>query len=212
MFAIVRDGQIVQTANNPRDFFPSTLFPASGPSQEFLQENDVYEVVSQPREDERFYWVTPGSPVLQVIDGVPTMTFVNTPKDLDVLKMQWVAQAKEDANRSLAATDWYVIRKAERGVDIPQDVIDERTAIVDACNQKEDDITAAETVEGLKAVLFPVVEAPPVIEEVVIQPVVQQEPTDVVEEVSITSGNIESQSVSNVETVVGSSTDDIITI
>jgi hypothetical protein len=65
------------------------------------------------------------------------------------LKSQFIAQAKDSANKALAATDWYVIRKAERDVAIPAEVVAERQAIIDACTAKEAAITAATTIEGL---------------------------------------------------------------
>jgi hypothetical protein len=122
---------------------------------------------------------------LQLVDGVPTFMFTNTPKELEDreevdedgnpmyvkvlgevdgepamvdsderlvtkgLKSQFIAQAKDSANKALAATDWYVIRKAERDVAIPAEVVAERQAIIDACTAKEAAITAATTIEGL---------------------------------------------------------------
>jgi hypothetical protein len=143
------------------------------------------EVVSGEQKDQRFYWVTPANPYLQLVDGVPTRLYTNTPKELEDraesdedgnplyvkvlgevdgepamvdsderlvtkgLKSQWIAQTKESANKALAPTDWYVIRKAERDVAIPAEVIAERQAIIDACTAKEAAITAATTIEGL---------------------------------------------------------------
>jgi hypothetical protein len=84
---------------------------------------------------------------LQLVDGVPTFMFTNTPKELEDreevdedgnpmyvkvlgevdgepamvdsderlvtkgLKSQFIAQAKDSANKALAATDWYVIQQ-----------------------------------------------------------------------------------------------------
>jgi hypothetical protein len=41
------------------------------------------EVVSGEQKDQRFYWVTPANPSLQLVDGVPTFMFTNTPKELE---------------------------------------------------------------------------------------------------------------------------------
>jgi len=100
---------------------------------------------------------------------VVTRTYVNTPKALeDVtetpegqtepvttkgLKSQWIAQNKASANSQLASTDWMVIRKAERDVAIPSDVVTERAKIIADCTAKEAAITAATTVEALIAVV-----------------------------------------------------------
>jgi hypothetical protein len=184
MFAIVKNNEIVKTGSI-KSLFPNVSFPASGASAQFKADNGVVEVVSGEQKDQRFYWVTPANPSLQLIDGVPTFMFTNTPKELEDreesdedgnplyvkvlgevdgepamvdsaerlvtkgLKSQFIAQAKDSANKALAATDWYVIRKAERDVAIPAEVVAERQAIIDACTAKEAAITAATTIEGL---------------------------------------------------------------
>ena len=169
MFAIVQNGEIVKTSGSIRALFPNTSFPASGPSAEFKKSQGVIEVVDGEQKDQRFYWVTPANPSLQLVNGVPTRLYTNTPKELeDVtetpegqdepvttlgLKSQWIAQVKDNANKALAETDWYVIRKAERGTDIPADVVEKRAAIVAQCNEKEAAITAATTVDELAQVI-----------------------------------------------------------
>lgn len=85
--------------------------------------------------DSRFYWDT------------------NLPKNLDGLKTQFVAQTKDTAGKLLNATDWYVIRKAERNVEIPSEIALKRTQIVTEANRLETDIKASTTVEGLIEVL-----------------------------------------------------------
>lgn len=81
--------------------------------------------------DDRFYWS------------------VGNPKDLEQLKKQHIAQAKDTAGKMLAETDWMIIRKIERSVEVPADVSAERTAIVKAVNDAEAAMQAADTVEKL---------------------------------------------------------------
>ena len=203
MYVLVENGNIVKTASNYKVFFPNISFPRSV-SVPFLQQTySVYSVVEGERKDERFYWVTPAQPAIQLVDGVPTRLYVNTPKDLNQLKEQWTTQAKEDANKALAPTDWMVIRKAERDVAIPEDVVAARTAIIEACAAKEAAIAAATTVDELKDALFPVVEAEPVpepvqefVQEVVPEPTPEPVPEPVQEEITIgtaTSGNADGE-------------------
>ena len=189
MFAIVQNDEIVKTSGSIRALFPNTSFPASGPSAEFKQAHGVMEVMDGEQKDQRFYWVTPANPSLQLVNGVPTRVYTNTAKELEDreevdeegnplyvkvlgevngepamvdseerlvtkgLKSQFIAQAKDNANKALAETDWYVIRKAERGTDIPADVVEKRAAIVAQCNEKEAAITAATTVDELAQVI-----------------------------------------------------------
>jgi hypothetical protein len=105
----------------------------------------IEEVPDPAWYDQRFYWG------------------VDNPKDLDQLKTQWIAQTKADANANLSQTDWMVIRKAERGVDIPADVAAARAAAIQEANDKEAAITASTTVEELIDAVFP--PAPVITEE-----------------------------------------------
>ena len=131
------------------------------------------------RPDDRYYWVTAnengsytatpkaledreevdqdGNPMyVQVVDRTdpenPVM--VNTTKRLIAkgLKSIHIEQVKQAANSILAQTDWMVIRKAERNVDIPADVATYRAAVVAWANTTEAAITAVTTVEELKAI------------------------------------------------------------
>jgi len=69
------------------------------------------------------------------------------------LKSNFIAQAKAAANSALAQTDWMVIRKAERNVEIPGDVMADRAAVLALCAEKEAAIAACTTVEQLMAVV-----------------------------------------------------------
>jgi hypothetical protein len=169
MFALISNGQVTQVGEL------SILFPnTSNPNHAFAIEQGALEVVEGEQKDQRFYWVTFDS--YQVSDVV-TRTYTNTPKALeDVtetpegatepvttkgLKSQWIAQAKASANSLLASTDWMVIRKAERDVAIPAEVIAERAKIIADCTAKEAAITAATTMEALIAVVAPVTTGEP---------------------------------------------------
>jgi hypothetical protein len=165
MFALISNGQVTQVGEL------SILFPnTSNPNHAFAIEQGALEVVEGEQKDQRFYWVTFDS--YQVSNGVVTRTYVNTPKALeDVteipegqtepvttkgLKSQWIAQIKSAANSQLTSTDWMVIRKAERDVAIPSDVVTARNAIIADCTAKEAAINAATTMEAFINVVAPV--------------------------------------------------------
>ena len=165
MYALISNGQVTKVGEL------SILFPnTSNPTHAFAIEQGALEVVEGEQKDQRFYWVTFDS--YQVNGNVVTRTYTNTPKALeDVtetpegatepvttkgLKSQWIAQNKANANSQLASTDWMVIRKAERDVAIPSDVVTARNAIIADCTAKEAAITAATTMEELIAVVAPV--------------------------------------------------------
>ena len=165
MFAIVQNNEVKQVGE------PAALFPnTSGVNAAYALANGALEVVEGEQKDQRFYWVTFSH--YEVTGNTVTRVYTNTPKALeDVtevpegatepvttkgLKSQLVAQAKAAAGSALAATDWMVIRKAERGVDVPADVAAERAKIVADCDAKEAAIKACTTVEELMAVVAPV--------------------------------------------------------
>lgn len=81
--------------------------------------------------DDRFYWG------------------VDNPKDLDGLKTQWTDQVKDTASKLLAATDWMVIRKVERNIDIPAETVTYRAAVLTECDRLVAAIAAASNVEDL---------------------------------------------------------------
>ena len=128
MFAIVQNNEVKQVGE------PAALFPnTSGVNAAYALANGTLEVVEGEQKDQRFYWVTFSH--YEVTGNTVTRVYTNTPKALeDVtevpegatepvttkgLKSQWIAQAKAAAGSALAAADWMVIRKAERGVDVP---------------------------------------------------------------------------------------------
>ena len=98
-----------------------------------------------------------GSPmyvqVLGVVNGQPAMVDSTERLVTKGLKSQWIAQTKAAANSELAQTDWMVIRKAERNVDIPAEAAADRAKIIADCTAKEAAIAACTTVEQLMSVV-----------------------------------------------------------
>jgi len=96
-----------------------------------------------------------GSPLYKQVYDKATESMVDTTEQVVTkgLKSQFVAQVKDTAGKLLNATDWYVIRKAERNIDIPSEVALKRTQIITESNRLETDIQASTTVEALIEVL-----------------------------------------------------------
>jgi ABC-type proline/glycine betaine transport system ATPase subunit len=90
---------------------------------------------------------------VQVYDPV-TESMVDTTEQVVTkgLKSQNIAQVKQTAGSLLAQTDWMVIRKAERNVDIPAGVVTYRAGVVAECERLEAAIAAVSDVAGLIAV------------------------------------------------------------
>jgi hypothetical protein len=131
----------------------------------------VVEVADPEWYDQRFYWGVgnpkllndreesdeQGNPlyvkVLGVVNGEPAMVDSAERLVTKGLKSQWTAQVKTTAGSMLAQTDWMVVRKAERNVSIPADVVAKRAAIVAECNRLETAIAACAVVEELIVVV-----------------------------------------------------------
>jgi len=123
------------------------------------------------RADDRFYWdgnsANPkaledvlatdenGDPVYVQVWDSETETMVDTEEQLVTkgLKSNWISQIKQTTNSLLAQSDWYVVRKFERDVAIPTNVVTKRAAIITESNRLEAAITAATTVAGLIEVI-----------------------------------------------------------
>ena len=154
MYALVTSNNEITQIGELQALFPNEFQPTAL----YASQHGAKEIIDGNREDERFYWVTFGS--YSVGDTYVTRNYVNTPKALeDVtetpegqtepvttigLKSQYIAQFKQTANSMLATTDWMVIRKAERSVDIPADVAAKRAAILAECDRLTAAVTAAQ--------------------------------------------------------------------
>jgi hypothetical protein len=128
------------------------------------KDRGIYEVVYGTRSNDRFYNIVENAPTFA--DDQVTVTFTSTAKDLEDgevdettgratpgLKTQYINQYKQTANSMLASTDWMVVRKIERNVDIPAETAAKRLALVTEADRLETALSAVTTVEELIAVV-----------------------------------------------------------
>jgi hypothetical protein len=131
----------------------------------------IVEVADPEQYDQRFYWGVgnpkllndreevdeDGNPmyvkVLGVVNGQPAMVDSTERLVTKGLKSQWIAQTKDTAGKMLAQTDWMVVRKVERNVDVPASVITFRAAVIAECSRLETAIAGAADVPALIEVL-----------------------------------------------------------
>jgi hypothetical protein len=153
MYALITENNEISEVGELQALFPNEPLP----SHLYAIQNGAREIIEGHQEDQQFYFVTFDKYVVGA-DSV-TRTYVNTPKILeDVtetpegqtepittkgLKSQYKTQFKQTANSILAQTDWMVIRKAERNVDIPTDVATKRAAVLTECDRLIAAVTAA---------------------------------------------------------------------
>lgn len=116
-----------------------TSYPANWLRLTSLEEKQAIGITEVADEtthyDDRFYWG------------------VDNPKDLTVLKTGWTAQVKDTANKLLAQTDWMVIRKVERNVDIPAATVTYRAEVITEIERLKTAISEASDVPALITVV-----------------------------------------------------------
>lgn len=137
--AFLLDGKTIQQGT-PFTDAEGNQYPANWLELSTADEKKAIGIVEKTdpvRADDRFYW-----------DGD-----IANPKDLDGLQTQFIAQIKDTTNKLLAQSDWYVIRKLDRNIDIPTDIQDKRNAIIIESNRLETAILAVADVEALIEVL-----------------------------------------------------------
>jgi hypothetical protein len=132
----------------------------------------ITEVPDPVRADDRFYWDgninnpkaledreeldKDGNPLyVQVLstdaEGNPVMVDSTERLVTKGLKSQFIAQVKHTAGLMLSNTDWMVIRKVERDINIPSNVATYRASVVAKTTELEAAISAVTAVEQLIA-------------------------------------------------------------
>jgi len=71
------------------------------------------------------------------------------------LKAKQIDNFKGQINNKLATTDWYVTRKVERSIDIPQDIQDTRAGLLTQLDTVETEINALTTKKAVMSYDFP---------------------------------------------------------
>lgn len=145
-----------------------TSYPANWLRLTTLEEKQaigITEVADPVPYDDRFWWGVDnpkqledreevdqqGNPLFVQVYDPATQSMVNTENRLvsKGLKSQWIAQIKDTTNKLLFATDWMVIRKIERNVDIPAETATYRAAVLAECDRLTAAIAASADVPAL---------------------------------------------------------------
>lgn len=125
------NGEVIKTAkemviNDVR--YPKQIFKDS----ELLSELGITSYTPEAVADQRYYWNT-----------------TDNPKDVADLKKNMIQTVKSQVGARLSQTDWQVIREADGGDAMSQDVKDYRTAIRAEGNTKETEIDSLVTIDDI---------------------------------------------------------------
>lgn len=124
------------------------------------KDRGIYEVVYGTTADDRFYNIVENPPTFA--NDTVTVTYTCTAKELEDgptdeitgrstpgLKTVWIKNVKTSANLMLSNTDWAIVRKIERDIDIPANIVSYRASVVAESNRLETAILGASDVEEL---------------------------------------------------------------
>jgi len=128
----------------------------TGPSFRVNEVNSTVEAVYTSNAkalEDRLEVKEDGTPLFVQVYNPTTQQMEDTTEQVVTkgLKSQAVAQNKRTAGSLLAGTDWYVVRKADIGTDVPDDVTAYRAAVRTEANRVEAAILAATSIDALIA-------------------------------------------------------------
>ncbi len=157
MKAVNNNGIITTYPDVPNKFRSSTGYHlnARGMSADQLRNAGLFDVIIDENYDSRIHdldeiYFDSASTVFRkdTIDKIWS-------ESLSELKEQSINNFKAQIGNKLAATDWYIIREADNGADVPADIVDARVALRDLSDTVESEINALTTKKKVITYDFP---------------------------------------------------------
>jgi len=156
MFALVKNDNSIKLFapytiwedKNGTQHSPDSLLTLTASQKQDL---GIYDVAYGSRLDDRFYTITENAPTFDQALKVVKVTYTSVAKDLEnsELKKEWIANVKQMANNTLAQTDWMLVRKIERSVNVPAKTVTYRAAVIAEATRLTAGITAATEITEL---------------------------------------------------------------
>ena len=153
MFAIIQNNFIALLVPAGTAFewdgvqFPANWCNLSSPEEKAAI--GMVDVVYGQYPNDQYYWISQDAPVYA--DGVVTINFTATPKDLFTLQNNAVTTVQQQAWSLLSPTDWMVVKAFETSTKIADNWNTWRAEIRTQCNTQVAAITACTTVDQLAA-------------------------------------------------------------
>jgi hypothetical protein len=169
MFALVKNDNSIKLFSpytiwedkNGTEYSPDYLISLTSDQKQDL---GIYDVAYANREDDRFYTITQNEPTFDQAEKIVKVTYTSVAKDLEdsEMKKEWIANVNQMANNMLAQSDWMLVRKIERNVDVPAKMVTYRAAVITEANRLTTGITAATEITQLislvRSISWPTVE------------------------------------------------------
>ena len=159
MFALVKADQVIkEIRGGPYTDEAGTQYPAnifSVWSAEELKAIGIYHVIEDHDSIDHKTESQSGKYTYTINENNVTKTFSKKDKDIDAIKEAKIKSINTTQNSILSNTDWYYIRKADKGTAIPTDIQNYRDAVRVAGDKMITDVTAVTDKAGFQA-LYPV--------------------------------------------------------
>ena len=144
MKAVNNAGVITFYQSLPNSFRSSTglHLNVKGWTEDEMENNGLFNVIIDDSYDERIhdlgeiYWDTEATCFRKDISNK------SFSKSLSELKEQAISNFKSRIGGELAKTDWYIIRKADNGTEVPQEIADAREDLRELSDTTETEINA----------------------------------------------------------------------
>ena len=153
MFAIISNGVIAMLVPAGTPFtwngvnYPANWCNLSTPTEKAAI--GMVDVVYGAYPNDQYYWVSQDAPVYA--DGVVTVNYTATPKDLFECQSQAVNAVNAQAYSILSPSDWMVVKAVETGGTVAPAWDTWRQEIRTQANAQVDAISACTTVDELAA-------------------------------------------------------------
>ena len=158
-WALIKDGSINRTFGNADAF----VHPVTGnqhprnwlnlATSDELSDAGIIEITySGSHKHSAYYNNTTSAPVYNSGAGTVVITYGSNAKTLSTLQANHSAQIKTRANNLLTPTDWYIARKTETSVAVPDKVTAFRTAVRTVYAAVKSAINGAANIDALKTV------------------------------------------------------------
>ena len=157
MKAVNNNGIITTYPDVPKSFRSSTGYHlnARAMSADALRDAGLFDVIIDENYDSRIH--TLGEIYFDSASSVfrKDAEDITWSESLSELKEKRINNFKGQIGSKLAATDWYIIRNADNGTEVPTDVAEARQALRDQSDSVESEISALTTKKKVMQYDFP---------------------------------------------------------
>jgi len=148
MFYSTTDGQYIQegqafTIGDVQ--YPQNWLNLSTPEEKLAIGLEEVVATNQPANDQ-YYWVS------TELNG-PSLTYINTPKDLTSVKSNSLSQINNTAYTILQPSDWMVVKAFETSTPINPDWNTYRASIRATADSTRTEVTAAQNVDAVATIM-----------------------------------------------------------